>query len=445
MEATDAAYFDESADDAAPDLPRAVPDVERRLLLADLVLKWAEGVKHAIVSIDEHGRRTHDHNESLIVATTPADAWSLAGGLAGLIDELIIEDVAGKSVTDAGGGEFDRFWRITTDFLDVAISQWPQILEERGFVDRAARQVAFAEREIARLRAGATGGPVIALGSTGTNKATARLLAAIAHHPQGAVVLPGLDRELDDDAWAEIADARPNRAERRLRPSASGAKAAHAGARHRAARCDRARRAGAAPCGAHATRCRGLASRRHDRSLARISIRVSRLFRTALDGVAVIEAAHEGEEALALAIRMREALENPDTTCALITPDRDLARRVGAELRRWNIEVEDSAGEPLGRTGSGTFARLVLAAARDDDRAALVALINHPLAAFGLRRDEVTQCAGALEIGVLRAGLPQMSDVAALFAAAKRAANDRHAHPAAKRISVAQWNAIGIH
>src|SRR5947209_14064466 len=162
MEAAEALYFDESADDAAFDLPRVIPDVERRLLLADLVLKWAEGVKHAIISIDEHGKRTHDHNETLIVATTPADAWSLAGDLAGLIDELIIEDVAWKSVTNAGAGEFDPFWRITTDFLDVAIKQWPNILGERGFVDRAARQVAFAEREIARLRAGATSAPVIA-------------------------------------------------------------------------------------------------------------------------------------------------------------------------------------------------------------------------------------------------------------------------------------------
>ncbi|MEA2833385.1 MAG: ATP-dependent helicase/nuclease subunit, partial [Methylobacteriaceae bacterium] len=203
MEASEALYFDEGvAGGTAPDLPRAVPDVERRLLLADLVLKWAEGVKHAIISIDEHGRRTHDHNETLIVATMPADAWSLAGDLAGLIDELIIEDVAWKSVTDAGAGEFDPFWRITTDFLDVAISQWPQILAERGFVDRARRQVAFAERETARLRAGGPQGAVIALGSTGTNKATARLLTAIAHHPQGAVVLPGLDRELDDESWA---------------------------------------------------------------------------------------------------------------------------------------------------------------------------------------------------------------------------------------------------
>jgi ATP-dependent helicase/nuclease subunit B len=126
----------------------------------------------------------------------------------------------------------------------------------------------------------------------------------------------------------------------------------------------------------------------------------------------------------------------------LITPDRDLARRVGAELKRWNIDVDDSGGEPLGRTAQGTFARLVLAAARDGDRAALVALINHPLASFGLRRHDIAQCAAALEIGVLRAALPQMADVASLLAAAKRSASDRHAHPATKRILGAQWSAI---
>jgi ATP-dependent helicase/nuclease subunit B len=442
MEAAEAPYFDESADDAASDLPRAVPDVERRLLLADLVLRWAEGVKHAIISIDEHGKRTHDHNETLIVATTPADAWSLAGDLAGLIDELIIEDVAWKSVTDAGAGEFDPFWRITTDFLHVAIKQWPKILGERGFVDRAARQVAFAEREIARLRGGAASGPVIALGSTGTNKATARLLAAIANHPQGAVVLPGLDRELDEEAWAEIADARPDRAEsgfghpqaalKRLMPVLGIARPDVTDL--------------GAPESALAARTRLIAEALRPADTTdhwrEFQSAFRSAFASALEGVTIVEAAHEGEEALALAIRMREVLEVPEATCALITPDRDLARRVGAELKRWNIDVDDSGGEPLGRTHHGTFARLVLAAARSDDRAALVALINHPLACFGLRRQEVMQCATALEVGVLRAGLPQMSDLAALLATAKRAASGRHAHPATKRILGAQWSAI---
>jgi ATP-dependent helicase/nuclease subunit B len=443
MEAAEGAYFDESAEDApAPDLPRAISDVERRLLLADLVLKWAEGVKHAIVSIDEHGQRRHDTSETLIVATTPADAWSLAGDLAGLIDELIIEDVAWKNVTDAGAGEFDQFWRITTDFLDVAISAWPQILAERGAVDRAARQVAFANREIARLRAGKAEGPVIALGSTGTNKATARLLAAIARYPEGAVVLPGLDREIDDASWAEIADARPDRAE-------SGFGHPQAALKRLMPILGTLRRDVdeiATPGPALASRARLIAealrpadTTDHWREF-QAEFRPS--FVDALAGVSIVEAAHEGEEALALAIRMRAALEVPDATCALITPDRDLARRVGAELKRWNIDIEDSAGEPLGRTLQGRFARLVLSAARAEDNAALVALMQHPLACFGLPRREVEEIAASVEIGVLRAPIARGNDLRQSMHAAKCAAQDRHAHPAARRISSAQWERI---
>ena len=54
----------------------------------------------------------------------------------------------------------------------------------------------------------------------------------------------------------------------------------------------------------------------------------------ALSGVSVIEAADEAEEALALAIAMREALETPGKTAALISLDLGLTRRVVAELAR---------------------------------------------------------------------------------------------------------------
>ncbi len=161
MESNEAPYFDESADDAPlPDLPQAVSAVERRLLLADLVLKWAEGVKHAIISVDEFGRRSRDPAEALVVATTPADAWSLAGDLAGLLDELIIEDVTWKSVTDAGAGEFDQYWRITTDFLDIAIGQWPEILGRARLCrscDPAGRFRRAGDRTTASWRSTRTG------------------------------------------------------------------------------------------------------------------------------------------------------------------------------------------------------------------------------------------------------------------------------------------------
>jgi len=75
----------------------------------------------------------------------------------------------------------------------------------------------------------------------------------------------------------------------------------------------------------------------------------------ALQGVSLIEARDEREEALALAIAIREVLETPSSTVALVTPDRNLARRVGADLLRWGVVADDSAGEPLSASPLGVW------------------------------------------------------------------------------------------
>ena len=62
-----------------------------------------------------------------------------------------------------------------------------------------------------------------------------------------------------------------------------------------------------------------------------------------------IEAANAEEEALAIAVALREAVETPDKTAALVTPDRALARRVLAALERWNVAADDSGGDALRR------------------------------------------------------------------------------------------------
>ena len=72
----------------------------------------------------------------------------------------------------------------------------------------------------------------------------------------------------------------------------------------------------------------------------------------------MIEAANAEEEALAIAVALREALEATDKTAALVTPDRALARRVVAALERWQVPVDDSGGDSLADTPAGVFARL---------------------------------------------------------------------------------------
>ena len=162
----------------------------------------------------------------------------------------------------------------------------------------------------------------------------------------------------------------------------------------------------------------------------------------ALQGVAVIVADNENEEALALAVAMREALETPGRTAALVTPDPSIARRVTAELARWGVEIDDSAGRTLGQTPAGALARLVLEAAIAFTPRAFLALLAHPIVRFGRSAGEIEAATRALELAILRAvPLASLDDLDRAFAAARKTVTDRHAHPAIRRIGEAERQA----
>lgn len=427
----------------AEDLPQAASEIWRRMHLARLIFGWAQSLRHAIVSIDRDGMKSTDPREPCLVGTSPLDAFALAGDLADLIDELIIEGVAFTQLDPLVLPEFDDYWRITLDFLNIAMKHWPQILAANHLVDAARRRVLLVERQMARIEASHMGGPVIAIGSTGTNRATARLLSAIARAPQGAVVLPGLDLDLDDAAWQQIGNDKhegqdpafghPQSALRRLLPilRVSRDEVIELGARE-AAFTARARFISQALRPAETTE--------HWRAYRSATAEVE--IEAALAGITFIEAGDEREEALALAIGMRQILEEPGKTAALVTPDRDLARRVGAELTRFGLEVEDSAGEPLSASPYGVLARLVaLSAASGLSVEDVVALLAHPLTHLGHAKSEIERLAPLFEIGVLRqdrafTAFPTAQDA---VAAARRKSSERFAHPAQKRIADADW------
>ena len=157
----------------------------------------------------------------------------------------------------------------------------------------------------------------------------------------------------------------------------------------------------------------------------------------ALDGVALIEASHEAEEALAIAAALRETLAVAGRTAALVTPDPAIARRVAAELTRWGIDVENSAGLTLGATEEGIFARLAVAAAREFSAPRVAASLASPRTRLGRTAEGYALAARALELGVLRAPLPVsgLQDAAAAFAAAREAAASPYAHRATRTLS----------
>ena len=423
--------FEESGveDALSPDLPVAIGDIARRMVLTRLILAWSEAVRHAILSVDGAGQRSLHGAEPLNVASSPADAWHLSGELAALMDELTIEDVAWTRMTPLGTDEFDRYWRITLDFLDIAMAQYPLILAERGQVDGATRQALLIEAEVARLSAGRSTGPVMVAGSTGTNKATARLIAAVARLPQGAVVLPGLDLQLDAGSWEMIGGgldgAMPE-------PAAAHAQASlHSLLNAIGLGRDEVIVLGAVPA-ARSVRGRLVSEAlRPANSTDRWHLLADLDRGTALAGLTLVEAADEREEALAIAIALREVLEGPGTA-ALVTPDRELARRVREELTRWGIDIEESSGEPLGQTPAGALARLAIdCALRDLAPVEILALLHHPDLRLGRTRAEVLRLARRLESAVLRAVLPPraLHDPEALMARARQSAKEPHASP----------------
>ena len=128
----------------------------------------------------------------------------------------------------------------------------------------------------------------------------------------------------------------------------------------------------------------------------------------ALEGLSCLEARSPAEEALAIACALREAVESPGRTAALVTPDRGLARRVASELKRWGITIDDSAGTPLSHTEPGRL--LCLMADLAAERFApvpLLALLKHPQCLLGFAsRSVVRNLTSALEVAHLRGPRP---------------------------------------
>jgi ATP-dependent helicase/nuclease subunit B len=381
---------------AALELPRELGGLERRMLLAQLVLKWAGSI-----TPDKKG-------EAPLVASNPASALALADDLARLMDDMTTRGVAWERLDELVPEALDRYWQLTLDFLKIAREVWPEILAERGVIEPAARRDALIKAEAARLTAYA-GGPVIAAGSTGSMPATAELIATIAELPHGAVVLPGLDLELDAGSW-DLIGGRPEGAGREAIPPSVGHPQFAMQALLRRIGIVREEVVTLATPAAHGREryvseaLRPAAATDHWQQLGESQA----LIEAALAGLSVIEAVNAEEEALSIAVALREAAETPGKTAALVTPNRALARRVTAALERWQVPVDDSGGDALADTSAGVFARLGAEVALGGlAPAGLLALLKHPLLRLGAHTGAHTRAVAALEKAVLRGPRPR--------------------------------------
>jgi ATP-dependent helicase/nuclease subunit B len=383
--------------EAALALPPAIDPLERRLLLAELILQWANTPE------------VRGAAGSPLIANTPPAALGLADDLARLIDDMTTRQVDWKKLDGLVPDDLDPYWQLSLRFLKIAREAWPAMRAERGAIEAAERRDRLIEAESKRLAG--SDAPAIAAGSTGSMPATARLLATIARLSHGAVVLPGLDTDLDEESWQCIAGKSDDKTHDGA-PSAGHAQfSMQALLKTIGIERDEVE-ALANPSGFGREKLVSEALRPAATTDLWLQHRDAASFGEntdqALASVSMIEAANPEEEALAIAVALREALDTPGKTSALVTPDRALARRVVAALERWHVAADDSGGDPLSQSRAGVFARLAAEAALGGlEPVTLLGLLKHPLLRLGAGEHSLDNAIAALERALLRGPRPK--------------------------------------
>ncbi len=377
----------ESADLAQ--IPPAIPPLRRRLELTQLVAKLL------------------DQQPDLAAR---ASLFDLSDSLAALIDEMQGEGVHPDAIRQLDVSDLSGHWSRTQAFIGIAdhfVDAGDQAM------DAQARQRRVVEALIARWAEAPPQHPIILAGSTGSRGTTLMLMQAIARLPQGALILPGYDFDQPKPVWDRLDDAlisedHPQFRFRKLMRELDLAP-------------DQIQRwTNEGPPSPARNRLISLALRPAPITDAWISEgpQLTDLDQATKD-LTLVEADSPRSEALAIALRLREATA-AGQTAALITPDRMLTRQVSAALDRWNILPDDSAGLPLQLSPPGRFLRHVAGLfTRRLDGEALLTLLKHPLCHDGADRGAHLLQTRDLELDLRRHG-PPFPDRVSLTASAIR-------------------------
>lgn len=394
----DNTFFSENHTDLLVDNP-PIGESERLLLLARLIRPWRE-------NLPAHLRALFGTEDALIPAHT-ADAIWLAQDLARLMDEIETESADWSKLKEIEPDMVAEWWQITLDFLTIVTQNWPQILKERQRSNPAEWRNQALKMQANILHRTQPNKPIIAAGTTGSIPAVAYLLKIIARLPKGAVVLPGLDLNMDDAQWNALGAIH----EEKTAFDLSDHTAAFSHPQYHLKKllylmqCQRTQ---VREIGQRSTiqgkRAVLLSEALRPASTTDLWAQIIRDdYENICANWSLIESTNEREEALAIALSLRNAIEEPKKTAALITNDRNLARRVTAELQRFGIEANDSGGMPLAQTLPSTLLRLILENVfTTGDPVAFLSLLKHPLTALKQNRHRLREIAENFELFVLR-------------------------------------------
>ena len=362
-------------------LPPAISALRRQVILAKLLRHFPLG-----------GVRP-SHPQAMLLAQSLAD----------LMDQLYNADATAAQLTSLLPDQFSAHWQDIMTLLQILIERWPNLLAGEGVMDAVDRRNQLVRRRAAAWQAAPPDQLIVVAGSTGSIAATRSLISVVATLPDGHVVLPGLDR-MAQSQWAAIStdsghpqyqlaqlllhlDMTPDEVQDWVSVSAD-----------------------APPTLA--------ARRRLMREVFRPAVLSARwqqlggasdlIEQNALDGLKLVTGRDRREEAGLVALMLREVLETPEKTAALVTPDRQLAELVIADLARWQIQIEDSAGQRLALTAVGRFLQLLADAVSSDFAPVpLLSLLKHPFAAGGMAPNAFRRQVDRVELAALRGLRPE--------------------------------------
>jgi ATP-dependent helicase/nuclease subunit B len=338
----------EGLDDA--DLPPAIDPLERLLKLATIV----------------RGERG-------------AEAVRLSADLARTLDALLVEEVEPTRLRDvvSNADGVAGHWEHSLKRLEVIYDAWPKLVRDQGAIELTERRNILLHRLAERWATSPPPGFTVAAGITTAAPAVAALVARIARMPDGMVVLPGLwlANVLPDEEWEALGPDDNGRGEAthpqyhlKLLLDALGV------ARGEVLQWRESGGFASSPARARAV-ANAMAAQQFSHKWETLRPEARRL-----SGIRLAVLPDPAAEAQAIALALRETLETPGKTAALVTPDRVLAGRVSALLERWGVTADDSAGRPLSATPPGTLLLGIAGAAAEElAPVALLGLLKHPL------------------------------------------------------------------
>ena len=334
----------------------------------------------------------HYHTAISDLPLDPAGALAMADPLIAILDDAAMEEVDDLNITELSAiQEFAaEHFQNAVELYKIIQDYWPLRLRELDLMEPMARRVSLLKALTHIWEIEPPKYPVIIAGSTGTLKASAALMRCVSRMKDGMIILPGLEN-LKTISWDKIGPQHPQNSLKTLIKTIG---------------IDRAD----VKRWPSVTRKDELESRRLIISEALVPVqdtgdwpaRIAAIrgaakagtkpFLEALEGLSVLEADNDEEEALSIALILRETLETPSKTAALVTPDPALARRVKARLRRWGVNVDYSQGEPLEETALGAWLAGLMGVIQDPmSPVALADMFKRPFTALGQKEGEVAR------------------------------------------------------